>query len=299
MSAAPSLAGTRLMTIETMKDSAYSDPAVQRYWKRCEEIARMKSFAGQDGAVTPPVIELTPGAENGWLKFYNRVEIEQGSLGEYGGPLKPFASRSGELARRVAAVFALFECEQQISEQTMKAACEIVEHSLQEWARYLGHHAAESNNNREALELLGWLQARPAIRSVTGILKGGPRKFRSTAKARGALHTLTAAGWLAFPAGDKQEFEINPHKPTDEVANVATPAKSCVIPVAVIGESMANGGETATTQDHVARLDQEIRHDSPLPRHGENQLNRTLSPDSPNSPPPTPVDDSGQWCMTI
>ena len=51
------------------------------------------------------------------------------------------ASRSGELVRRLAAVFALFKGELEISEQTMIAACEIVEHSLQEWARYLGQNA--------------------------------------------------------------------------------------------------------------------------------------------------------------
>jgi hypothetical protein len=258
----------------------------------------MKSFTGPDGAVRPPVIELTDDALGVWLGFYNGVEIEQGSLGEYDGPLTPFAGRTGEQARRVAAVFALFVGESEISGQTMKAACEVVEHSLLEWSRYLGSNAPESNGNREALELLGWLKAHPGVRSVTGVLKGGPRKFRSANKARGALHTLTAAGWLVFPAGDKQAFEINPHQLTRKAANAANAAKSCVIPSGVMGESMANGGESAATQDHFACQDQEIRHDSPLTRHGENQLNRALSPDSPNSPP-TAVDDTGQWCMTI
>ena len=296
LAAAPSLAGTRLLTVETIKASAYRDPAVQRYWDRCKEIARMESFAGQDGAVQPPVIGLEHDAMLAWLEFYNRVEVEQGSLGEYGGLLKPFASRSGELVRRVAAVFALFDGEQEISVQTMIAACEIVEHSLGEWSRYLGHNAAESNGNREALELLGWLKTRPAVRSVTGILKGGPRKFRSASKARSTLHILTVAGWLVFPGGDKKAFEINPYQQAGEVANLANPAKPRVLADAVDGESMANGGESAAAQDHSARMAGEIRHDSPPIRRVKTQKIRLVSPDSPHSAAP---ESTGQWSITL
>lgn len=298
MAAAPSLAGTRLLTIKTMKASAYSDPAVKVYWNRCKEIAWMKSFTDPDGAVKPPVIELTQEAELAWMVFYNRVEAEQGSLGEYGGPLKPFASRSGELARRLAAVFALFKGELEISEQTMVAACEIVEHSLQEWSRYLGRNATESNGNREALELLEWLRARPTVRTVTGILKVGPRKFRSASKARGALGTLTAVGWLVFPNGDEQAFQINPHQHVGEVANLANPAKSSVNAGVAVGECMANDGESLAGQDHSENLRSEIRHHSPLIRQGSTQQTQGDSPDSPDSPPAS-AEGASEWSMTV
>jgi hypothetical protein len=298
MAAAPSLAGTRLLTIETMKASAHCDPAVQRYWDRCEEIARMKSFSDPDGAVKPPVIELTQEAELVWMAFYNRVEVEQGSLGEYGGPLKPFASRSGELVRRVAAVFALFEGEPEISEQTMIAACEIVEHSLQEWSRYLGQNAAESNGNREALELLEWLKMQPTVRTVTAITKVGPRKFRPVAKARGALLTLITAGWVVFPKGDNQAFEINPHLHVDEVANLANPAKTSVNADVVVGELMANDGESTAEQDRSVNVPGEIRQPSPLVRHSSIQHIQVFSPKSPNSPPASAEGTSG-WSMTV
>lgn len=295
MAAAPSLAGTRLLTIETMSASAYRDPAVQRYWGRCEEIARMKSFVDPDGAVKPPVIELTHDALLVWLEFYNRIEVEQGSLGEYGGPLKPFASRSGELVRRVAAVFAFFKGEPEISEQTMIGACEIVEHSLQEWSRYLGQNEAESNGYREALDLLEWLKTKPAVRTVKGVYKGGPRKFRTVAKARGALGTLTAAGWLVFPNGDEQVFEINPYHQAGEVANVANPAQASVNAGVAEGECMANDGESTAGEYHSVNVPGEIRHHSPLVRHGSTQQIQADSPDSP----PASVEGTTGWSMTI
>jgi len=298
MAAAPSLAGTRLLSIEKLKASAYHHPAVQRYWGRCEELAHMESFVDPDGAVKPPVIELTHEALLVWLEFYNRVEAEQWSLGEYGGQLKPFASRVGELVRRVAAVFAFFKGEPEIREQTMIGACEIVEHSLQEWSRYLGQNAAESDGNREALELLGWLKLKPTVRTVKGVYKGGPRKFRTVAKARGVLATLTAAGWLVFPSGDEQVFEINPYQQAGEVANVANPAQTSVNAGVVVGECMANDGESSAGQDHSVNVPSEIRHHSPLIRHGSTQQIQADSPDSPDSPPAS-AEGAREWSMTV
>lgn len=292
MSAAPSIAGTRFISVESLKTNAYQSAAVQRFWGRCKEIALLESFAGIDGAVKPPVIELTDEAEEVWIEFYNRVEGEMGSLGEYGGPLKPFASRSGELARRLAASFALFDGEPMISAKTMTAACEVAGHSLGEWARYLGSSAAESSTNREALELLGWLAAHTEARTVTSVLKGGPRKFRSAAKARNALATLTAAGWLAFPGGNQQAFEVNPHSLPKDVANLAKVAKAHAIRAFASGESVANDGELAVNQNGEQRLAVENRHDSPPLRHNETQQNRGLSPHSPNSPLPEPVNSA-------
>src|SRR5690606_9765744 len=70
-----------------------------------------------------------------WLAFYNDTEREQAPLGEFAG-IRPFASRAGELARRVAAVFAFFEGLDRIDEATMASACRLVRFSLTEWVRY-------------------------------------------------------------------------------------------------------------------------------------------------------------------
>lgn len=292
MSAAPSIAGTRFISVDSLKINAYQSAAIQCFWARCKEIALLESFAGIDGAVKPPVIELTNEAQDVWIEFYNRIEGEQGSLGEYGGPLKPFASRSGELARRLAAGFALFDGESAISAKTMTAACEVAGHSLCEWARYLAGNAAESNGNREALELMSWLAAHAEARTVTSVLKGGPRKFRSAAKARGALSTLAAAGWLVFHGGNQQAFEVNPHSLAENVANVANMAKAQVNAGFASGESAASAGELAANQNAGQSIAVEIRHDSPPTRPIEAQQSRGCSPYSPISPLPELADSA-------
>lgn len=213
LTSAPSLAGTRLISAETLQSSAYQDPAVQRYWSRVKEIAATPRQINGVGAVRPPVIELTAEALNVWLDFYNRVEAEQSRVGEYAGRLKPFASRAGENARRVAAVFALFIGEQEITAPTMAAACGVVEHSLVEWARWLGGSDADTKGNREALDLLVWLKSK-GLDSFHRDLLGTRGPVRGRAKQRDKLlGVLLDAGWLR--TADGRNFEVNPQPLAD------------------------------------------------------------------------------------
>jgi hypothetical protein len=243
MSAAPSIAGTRFVSVDSLKTNAYQSAEVQRFWKRCKEIASLESFAGTDGAVKPPVIELTPEALKVWIEFYNSVEGEQGSLGEYGGPLKPFASRSGELARRLAAGFALFDGESAISAQTMTAACEVADHSLGEWARYLGSNAAESNDNRKALELFDWVKGK-GLQAFHRDLLGNQGPTRGKAKLRDKLlAVLCEAHWLA--TNDGKTFELNPR---------AESAESQQIQGFASAESLRRGAEKSADAQFSAAL---------------------------------------------
>ncbi len=213
LTSAPSLAGTRFINAESLQNSAYKNPAVQRYWHRIKEIAATPRHINGMGAVTPPVIDLTTDALNVWLDFYNHVEGEQSSAGEYAGHLKPFASRAGENARRVAAVFALFTGEQEITAQTMTAACQVVEHSIGEWARWVGSSDADTKGNREALDLLAWLQAK-GLSSFHRDKLGTSGPVRGRAKQRDKLlGILLDAGWMR--TADGRNFEVNPRKLAD------------------------------------------------------------------------------------
>lgn len=208
LTSAPSLAGTRFISAESLRDSAYKNPQVQRYWHRIREIAATPRHVGEMGAINPPVIDLTVEALNIWLGFYNKVEAEQSRVGEYAGRLKPFASRAGENARRVAAVFSMFIGEQKITGPTMTAACEIVEHSLGEWSRWIGGSSTETRDNREALDLLAWLKAKGLSsfhRDVLGTR--GPVKGRASHRDK-LLGILLQAGWVR--SADGRNFEVNP-----------------------------------------------------------------------------------------
>lgn len=221
LTSAPSLAGTRFISAESLRDSAYKNPQVQRYWHRMREIAATPRHVGDMGAINPPVIELTAEALNIWLGFYNKVEAEQSRVGEYAGRLKPFASRAGENARRVAAVFSLFIGEQEITGPTMTAACEIVEHSLGEWSRWIGGSSAETRDNREALDLLAWLKAKGLSsfhRDVLGTR--GPVKGRASHRDK-LLGTLLQAGWVR--SADGRNFEVNPLPLADSADSAERP----------------------------------------------------------------------------
>ncbi|WXL26992.1 DUF3987 domain-containing protein [Ectopseudomonas mendocina] len=237
LTSAPSLAGTRFISAETLQNSAYRNPAIQRYWQRVKEIAATPRYVAEMGAVRPPVIALAADALNVWLDFYNRVEAEQSRGGEYAGPIKPFASRGGENARRVAAVFALFIGEQEISGPTMTAACEVVEHSLGEWARWLGGSGAETRDNRDALDLLAWLKAK-GLESLHRDKLGTSGPVRGRAKQRDKLlGILLEAGWMR--SADGRNFEVNPH-PLADCAESAerpiTPGASSADPVQITAE---------------------------------------------------------------
>ena len=122
-------------------------------------------------------------------------------------------SRAGENARRVAAVFALFTGEQEITAQTMTAACQVVEHSIGEWARWVGGSDADTKGNREALDLLAWLQAK-GLSSFHRDKLGTSGPVRGRAKQRDKLlGILLEAGWMRTVDG--RNFEVNPRKLAD------------------------------------------------------------------------------------
>lgn len=237
LTSAPSLAGTRFITAETLQNSAYRNPAIQRYWQRVKEIAATPRHVAEMGAVRPPVMALAADALSVWLDFYNRVEAEQSRGGEYAGPIKPFASRAGENARRVAAVFALFIGEQEITGATMTAACEVVEHSLGEWARWLGGSGAETRDNRDALDLLAWLKAK-GLESLHRDKLGTSGPVRGRAKQRDKLlGILLEAGWMR--TADGRSFEVNPQPLADYAESAErpiTPGASNADPVQITAE---------------------------------------------------------------
>ena len=224
LTSAQSLAGTRFISAQTLQDSAYRNPAIQRYWQRVKDIAATPRQVTSLGAVQPPVIPLAPDALKTWLDFYNKVEAAQGRGGDYAGPLKPFASRAGENARRVAAVFALFNGEQEISSQTMAAACEVVEHSLGEWGRWLGGSGTETRDNRDALDLLAWLKGK-GLTSFHRDQLGSRGPVRGRAKQRNKLLAiLIEAGWMR--SEDGRNYEVNPLPLADDAESAERPEAS-------------------------------------------------------------------------
>lgn len=217
---AETLAGTRFLTPEKMQAKSYADPRLQRFWERCQMIqASPAHIVAETGEVLPPPMELTPQATSVWLAFYNETEHEQGKLGEFSS-VRAFASRAGELARRVAAVFACFEQQDAIDEDLMMRACMIVRHSLKEWLRY-SEETQPSLELVQAAALMEWFKEpvradkwRAFHRNELG--KSGPGFVRKASNRDKLLSLLTRYRHLI--SEDDKQYQIHP---LAEVADTA------------------------------------------------------------------------------
>ena len=149
------LAGTRLQDAIYRNKNASTDHRLIAYWTRCEylldDCPHVKSEDElHNGRYVLPMNEEAKEID---AAFYNMFEELQGKGKRY-EYLQAFASRASQLARRLATVFAYFEGLQWIDAKTLKGACEVVKHSLNEWAMYAD---IEVKTETEAERLIKWI----------------------------------------------------------------------------------------------------------------------------------------------
>lgn len=149
------LAGTRLQDAIYRNKNASTDHRLIAYWTRCEylldDCPHVKSEDElHNGRYVLPMNEEAKEID---ATFYNMFEELQGKGKRY-EYLQAFASRASQLARRLATVFAYFEGLQWIDAKTLKGACEVVKHSLNEWAMYAD---IEVKTETEAERLIKWI----------------------------------------------------------------------------------------------------------------------------------------------
>lgn len=149
------LAGTRLQNAAYRNKNANKDHRLIAYWTRCESLLDrcpqvQTEHELHNGRYVIPMNEEAIAIDT---EFYNVIESLQrvGKRFEY---LQAFASRASQLARRLATVFAYFEGLQQIDGKTLKGACEVVKHSLNEWAMYA---EIEVKAESDAEKLIKWI----------------------------------------------------------------------------------------------------------------------------------------------
>ena len=149
------LAGTRLQNAAYRNKNANKDHRLIAYWTRCESLLDscpqvQTEHELHNGRYVIPMNEEAIAIDT---EFYNVIESLQrvGKRFEY---LQAFASRASQLARRLATVFAYFEGLQQIDGKTLQGACEVVKHSLNEWAMYA---EIEVKAESDAEKLIKWI----------------------------------------------------------------------------------------------------------------------------------------------
>src|SRR5690554_1416266 len=132
-----SLKGTRLLTLERLERKPEDDQRIVTYWNRLMLLLDTPQALNPDDPtqVKAEALSLTNDAKHLWLKFYDKTEIAQKRFGDY-ADLAPFASRSGEIALRVATVLAHFSLSKTVDSEIMRSAIALTDHSLSEWRRY-------------------------------------------------------------------------------------------------------------------------------------------------------------------
>ena len=94
-----------------------------------------------DGALTPPMLPLTPEAKAAWITFHNAIEIELASGGEL-YDVRDVASKSADNAVRLAALFHMFESGGgAIGANALEAGSRIAAWHLNEARRFFGELA--------------------------------------------------------------------------------------------------------------------------------------------------------------
>lgn len=208
---ATSLAGTRILTPERIARKSYSDLRLQTYWERCRDIQNQEEYIDSvSSEVQPPVMQLEPDAEHLWMEFYNEIETQQGTLGEY-AEVRPFAGRAGELARRLSTVFAVFEQQSLITVELMRAACEIVRYSCREWSRH-SESSVPHPELQAAQALFDWLTDQTRKEKweefdQSRLSSQGPTRGKAKMRKR-LLSVLTRHKYLL--TNDDKHYRINP-----------------------------------------------------------------------------------------
>lgn len=257
--AAPaSLAGTRLLDERALSRKAADDRRMIEYWKTLERMCNSEVVVDEHGGLCLPTVGMDSDAVTHWLAFYNETERQQGEGGDFEA-LGAFASRAGELAARVSAVFAAWRCCERGTDVTdatvtgsdMRCAVALVCYSLAEWHRHSAG-AVLSPVERDARELLEWLH-RKGWKTFTRMKLGQhcPNVLRKDKGRRNAaVEELQRRCWLLESKGCFTVVQKTAAPPAVAVSAVFADGR---------GRETADTARKATAIDGVALLPEASR----------------------------------------
>lgn len=208
------LAGTRLQDSSHKRRDANLDQRLIDFWNRCTYLldeSTLPSTTNQS-KVERTVIHTNDEAKILEIEFYNEIERLQakGQLYEY---LQAFASRASQLARRLATVFAYFEGLDVIDYKTLSGACNVIRHSLGEWARYAEIETIKEN---EAEKLVNYLltkckEGKTHCLHKTISMKGAPSHLRKVKEFDRILSELIEFNYVRLVTINRSTYiELNP-----------------------------------------------------------------------------------------
>jgi hypothetical protein len=207
LAAPPSLAGNRLFK-ET--DGA---AVLEEYSQLI--LAVLKVWPSDLREVRPRLLRLTATARTLWIRFYNKVERDQGAKGVLAG-LQEIANKAPEQAARIAGVLAIVASPgaTEVDDEAMKNGVALATWYLDEAVRLAGAVNA-SPGLRDAQAMLDWLQSeRRTTITVREAQRFGPNRLRQKALIEAAFRELTGHFWLRQDPRNKRRWLVTP-EPTE------------------------------------------------------------------------------------
>ena len=197
-------------------DPPASWPALTAFNRRIAAILDQPVPIDDDGALSPPMLPLTPEAKAAWVEFHDEIEGMLRTGGEL-HDVRDVASKSADNAARLAALFQVFEhgAGGVVGLEAFAGASPIAAWHLNESRRFFGELAlpVELAN---AARLDAWLieyckRERTHIVPRREAQRCGPNGLREKAALAEALRELAEAGRVRVVyEGRRKEILVNP-----------------------------------------------------------------------------------------
>lgn len=188
-------------------------PHLAAFHRRIAAILDQPVPIDEDGALTPPMLPLTPEAKAAWVEYHNTIESELSSGGEL-YDVRDVASKSADNAARLAALFQMFEgAGGAIGLAAFESASLIAAWHLHESRRFFGELALPAEL-ADAARLDGWLiehcrRERTHLVSTREAQRLGP--IRDKEKLTAALRELEELDRVKVgQEGRRKIIKVNP-----------------------------------------------------------------------------------------
>jgi hypothetical protein len=205
LSAPVSLAGNRLFR----ESDAAIDSALAEYAKLI--LAVLSAWPRDLREVRPRLLGLSASARALWIRFYDKVESEQGPKGSL-VDLQEIANKAPEQAARIAGVLAIVAnpAASEIDDWAMKNGVALAAWYLDEAARLAGAIDA-GPGLRNAQAMLDWLRSEGrAIISVREAQRFGPGRLRQKSLIEAAFKVLVEHFWLRPDPANRRRWLVIP-----------------------------------------------------------------------------------------